>query len=196
MYRYGALQTGKARRATQAIGVSELKTYHFGFEMTADWAEDNSGETKTKHRPKLSPLSVTKQFDMASPKLLEAVQNASLFDTVKLVHRRAGGTNGHQQFLVFTLGIVAVLSVDWDAAEDGTVTETVKLDFCEIDVTYMPQHSKGGDDTADQVTGHSKVDFPKRDEDRATSLSASIDEGKLENWIEDVAKATKVKWDE
>jgi type VI secretion system secreted protein Hcp len=183
---------------TQSLGSygwpAELKTYHFGFEMTADWAENKSGNTKTPHRPKLAPLTVTKAFDMASPKLLEAIHNASLFDTVKLIHRRAGGANGHQQFLVITLGIVAVLGVDWDASEDGNVTETVKLDFCTIDLTYMPQHSKGGDDTADQVTGKSEVDFPKRDSDRTASLS--IDETKLENWIADVAKATKVKWDE
>src|SRR5882724_9885835 len=61
----------------------ELKSYKFGFEMDTNWGQDDAkaaDKSKIKHRPKLSPLVVSKEFDMASPKLLEAVNKASVFD--------------------------------------------------------------------------------------------------------------------
>jgi type VI secretion system Hcp family effector len=152
----------------------ELHSYKFGFEMDTDWGQDDSkAEDKTDihHRPKLSPLTVTKQFDYASPKFLEAVNKASVFDKVKLVHRRAGGAGGHQIFFVATLTEVVVQAVDWDAGSDGITIETVQLDYCAIDVDYTPQHAAGGDDTTDKVSGHAEVTFPKTDADRNRSFA-------------------------
>src|SRR6185312_780648 len=109
---------------------SNLLSYQFGFELDRDWAEDDhqaQDKQRLQHRPKLNPLAITKFFDAASPVLLKAVQQASVFDKVKLVHRRAGGAGGHQVAMVVTLGIVAVQSLTWNAEASGVTIETVQL---------------------------------------------------------------------
>jgi type VI protein secretion system component Hcp len=176
---------------------SQLISYRFGFAVDPDWAENDKGpdgDPNMQHRPRLNPLTVTKVFDTASPGLLEAVDRATVFDSVKLVHRRAGGKPGHQIMISATLEKVVVLSVDWDAGADGSLVETVQLDFCAITVDYMPQSSHGGDDTENKVSGSSSVTFPKSANDRTTGLSR-IDEGKLEHWIEEVSKQTRINWE-
>jgi type VI secretion system Hcp family effector len=157
----------------------ELHSYKFGFELDKDWAETDSATRDKKnlpHRAKLAPLVITKQFDMASPKLLEAINQVSVFDTVKLVHRRAGlfdkeKSSSSQTFLTAILSTVVVQSLDWETRDNGVLMETVQLDFCGIDVEYVPQSSKGGDDTENAVYGKASVEFPKTDRDRMRSFT-------------------------
>ena len=184
----------------------ELHSYKFGFELDADWAETDTATRDKKHLPhraKLAPLVVRKQFDTASPKLLEAVNQVSVFDTVKLVHRRAGGSLAGgkdksfrpQTFFTAILSTVVVQSLDWETRDDGALIETVQLDFCGIDVEYVPQSAHGGDDTQKAVYGRASVEFPKDARDRTRSFvpqetSGSGDDrsDELEDSIKEVKK--------
>jgi type VI protein secretion system component Hcp len=175
-----------ATAASELKGFSwplELHGYHFGFEVDGDWAQtdnDTRARDDIPHRPKLGLLVVRKQFDMASPKLLVAIDQVSVFDTVKLVHRRSGGilerggsNSGFrpQSFFVATMNTVVVQALDWETRDDGVIMETVQLDYCAINVDYVPQLSKGSDDSDDKASGKAAVPFPKDKRDWTRSFA-------------------------
>jgi hypothetical protein len=83
------------------------------------------------------------------------------------------------------------------------------LDFCKLDAWYYPQHSSGGDEGT-YVMGEAEVTPPKNPTEleagaakaeqaqakptKPAGNTKKVDPVKLEHWIEEVAKATKVRW--
>jgi type VI protein secretion system component Hcp len=173
----------------------ELKSYSFRWQMDDNWAEEwGKDKTKFRHKPQWAPLSISKSYDSASPSLFIAVQNASVFEKVMLVHRRAGGQTGHQTFLTVTLKKLIVLSVGWQTDDSGALSEIADLEYSDISIEYTAQHSSGGDNKQNSAKASGAIDFPKSSESRLSSVGG-IDETKLQTWIEDVSKVTRVNWE-
>jgi type VI secretion system Hcp family effector len=190
-----------ADTAAQALSKSdygspiELKSYSFRWQMDDNWAEEwGKDKAKFRHKPLWGPLNISKNYDSASPSLFIAVQKASVFEKVMLVHRRAGGKTGHQTFLTVTMKKLVVQNLNWRTDDSGVLTEEADLEYSDISIEYTAQHSSGGDDKQNSAKASGTIDFPKSSESRLSSVGG-VDETKLQSWIGDVSKVTRVKWD-
>ena len=91
-------------------------------------------------------LHFTHQIDKASPLLMLACASGRHIRDATLTVRRAGKTP--QEFLIVKLKDVLVTSVD-PAVNDGTdgsqesATESVTLNFAQVDLEYKPQKADG-----------------------------------------------------
>jgi type VI protein secretion system component Hcp len=187
--------------AAQALSKSdygspiELTGYNFRWQMDDNWAEEwGKDKAKFRHKPLWGPLHISKQYDSASPGLFIAVQKASVFEKVMLIHRRSGGKSGHQTFLSVVMKKLVVQNLSWQSEPTGALTEDADLDFSDISIEYTAQTASGSDDKQNASKASGTIDFPKSSEYRLSSVG-SIDETKLQSWIEDVAKVTRVNWE-
>ena len=91
-------------------------------------------------------LHFTHQIDKASPLIMLACASGKHIRDATLTVRRAGKTP--QEFLIVKLKDVLVTSVD-PAVNDGTdgsqesATESVTLNFAQVDLEYKPQKADG-----------------------------------------------------
>lgn len=173
----------------------ELKSYRFNYRMDDNWAEElGGGQAKFRHKPQWGPLYFTKHFDKASPGLFIALNQASVFEEVMLIHRRAGGKSGQQTFFTAVMKKVVVQSLDWDANDAGVLIETANLEYSQISVEYVAQHAKGHNDTDNAARASGQIDFPKNARSKLSSMGG-INENQLKNWIDDVSKYCNKDWD-
>jgi type VI protein secretion system component Hcp len=187
--------------AAQALSKSdygppiELTSYNFRWQMDDNWAEEwGKDKAKFRHKPLWGPMHISKLFDSASPGLFIAVQKASVFEKVMLVHRRSGGKTGHQTFLNVVMKKLIVQNLSWSTDSTGVLTEEADLEYSDIAIEYTAQQSTGADDKQNAAKASGTIDFPKSSESRLSSVGG-VDETKLKSWIEDVSKITRVNWE-
>jgi type VI secretion system Hcp family effector len=137
----------------------QIRSYDFGFSTDFHWTEEREHRDEQGvhgHYPEFQPLKVTKGFDRASPKLLEAVYYAARYKEVQLWQRRAGATQqraGGYYFWV-VLSDVTVNSVNWTTSENSPYPEeTITLGYRTIYVDYMPQLSTGALNESENESG-------------------------------------------
>ncbi len=126
---------------------SQIQSYTFDFNLSMDSGlETSDGDSgKNTHAPRLEAVTVTKQLDLASPKILFALCNAAVFDWVCIWQKRAGGTKGRSgdYFWKVELRQVNISNLTWTADADGMPVETIRLQYHEISVEYIPQKHTG-----------------------------------------------------
>ncbi len=126
---------------------SQIKSYTFDFSLSLDaGTETGNQEADTMtHTPHLEAVTITKQLDLASPKILHALCHAAVFDWVAIWQKRAGGAKGRSgdYFWKIELDEVNISNLTWNAEDDGMPTETLKLEYHGISVDYIPQKHTG-----------------------------------------------------
>lgn len=101
-------------------------------------------------------FDVTKGVDSSSPALYLAYckfaqrndKTESVFKTGKLWMRRAGGSTGHIDFLVWEFTNLHITSFEWKCGGDGIPSEEIRFTFATCRVIYTPQELTGQAKTA------------------------------------------------
>lgn len=111
-----------------------------------DWAVSQpssngvgGGNGKGKASP--SSLKFTHAYDKASPVLAKQCASGKHFPSAVLTVRKAG--EGQQDFLKVTLKQVLVTGVSPAAVIEGEVSETVTMDYDDIEFEYKEQKPDG-----------------------------------------------------
>jgi len=87
-------------------------------------------------------LSLSKQYDKASPVLAKKCAQGVHFPTAVLTARKAG--EGQKDFLKITLKEVFITSVNPGGGGGGEVLENVSMSYGSIEFAYKAQDAKGG----------------------------------------------------
>jgi type VI secretion system secreted protein Hcp len=92
----------------------------------------------------MQDLSLFKELDKASPKLMEACATGSVIPRAVLMVRKDSG-DAHLDYLVITMENVRVSSLSIDSTTSDTrPTEHISLNFTKIEVKYIPQDPATG----------------------------------------------------
>jgi len=121
---------------------------------------DQTGCARTRQRPALSDLSVTKNLDKASPKLAGAATTGQHIPTAVLTARRSGGGKGSGEFLEIRLQDVTVSSYAISSTGGSYPQDTFDLNFAQIQFTYTPQNADGSAGTAVVFCTNVRTDKP------------------------------------
>jgi type VI secretion system secreted protein Hcp len=92
----------------------------------------------------LKDLSLTKYVDKSSPDLIKACITGNVFESVKLIVRKAGGTP--LEYVVIDLKWVLVTSVSTGCSGEDRMTENLTMNFGKVKFQYQPQKADGGKD--------------------------------------------------
>ncbi|HUB80512.1 MAG TPA: type VI secretion system tube protein Hcp [Bryobacteraceae bacterium] len=122
------------------LGAFEVKKFKFdikGDESTEQKGPGNSGKAK------FGDFTIEKVVDTASIPLYKALCRATIFPSIMLAVRKAGGSN--LLFLQYIFRYNQITSIDW---EGGTGTErpseSVTFSFKAMGVQYIAQSPSGG----------------------------------------------------
>ncbi len=91
---------------------------------------------------KFDPLTITRNFDEASPALFQLCAAGSHLKQVELIVSRVGaaGASGAapKPFVVFTFSLVFVQNVTWSGSADGAgITETINLEYGSVSMKHL-----------------------------------------------------------
>ena len=88
-------------------------------------------------------LSVTKNYDKASAKLMHGCASGQHFGKATLTVRKAGGEHP-VEYLVLELSHVMITSISTGGSGgEDRLTENVTLNFATVKTTYTPQNERG-----------------------------------------------------
>jgi type VI secretion system secreted protein Hcp len=98
-----------------------------------------------------SSITIQKQTDTASTKLMLNCANGNHFDQGILTVREAGGTSP-VEYLVYTMTQVFIDSVSvGESSGGGKPSESVSMSFAAIDMVYWSQDAKGSKDQKTEI---------------------------------------------
>lgn len=120
----------------QHAGEIDIASFQWGVNL------EGTACSTARQRPTISGISIAKNLDRASPKLMQAAATGTHIATATLTARRAGGPAG-QEFLVITLQQVVVSGYALDAGAGTFPQDTFTLAFATIKVEYTPQNADG-----------------------------------------------------
>ena len=105
-------------------------------------SEGSSGSGSKAGKAKFQDFEITKRVDTASMPLYKACSLATLFPSLMLACRRAGGSN--VIYLQFIFRYVRVTGITWNGGEGGQLTtEVVTFNFKAMGAQYIPETSAG-----------------------------------------------------
>ncbi|MGI0041573.1 MAG: Hcp family type VI secretion system effector [Nitrosopumilaceae archaeon] len=125
---------GVEGESTDSTHYGWIKIESFSFESHI--ARDSTTGLSTG-KVSMSPFTVTKYFDKASPKLFEASATGEHFGLAEIVLVSSAG-----DFMRWTLQDCMVSSIQFSGTSD-VLTESVSLNFNKIEMSYSPQKSDG-----------------------------------------------------
>lgn len=135
----------------------ELEDFDVGASQSASATATSSGGASSG-RAKLNDFYVKKLVDKASPKLHEACCSGKHFKKVVICVNRAGSDK--VKYLEITLEEVIISSAHLSgngAMENGFPTQTVKLNYARIKMTYVQQSRANGQGGGQIVGGWDAV---------------------------------------
>jgi type VI secretion system secreted protein Hcp len=121
----------------------EIQLLSFSFGADQPGSSSMGGGAGTG-KVNMHDLSVLKQVDKASPKLLVACATGQHISSAVLTARKAGGDQ--QDYMIVTLSDVIVSSVQASGhagGADGAPSEQVSLNFSKINFEYKEQGADG-----------------------------------------------------
>jgi len=123
-------------------GQIEIKSFNLGASNESSIGNGSGGGGTGK--ASLSPLTITKFADAASPLLLQACCEGVHYPTARIVLNKAGGGES-VDYLVLELDKVYIQSVDWHGAadSDARAMERLEISYGKITATYTPQTDTG-----------------------------------------------------
>lgn len=120
-------------------GWSDLQSYSQGMNKPGE----GTGATRRRGDVQLDDITAGKELDKSSPKLAEAVCKGKVFPTV-IIHQTASYTDsGRVTFFAIEMTNVQVVEYSVDGSAEDVPTESLKLNFEEIKVTYTEWGSDG-----------------------------------------------------
>jgi len=135
----------------------EIQVINFSFGATQP-AQASVGGGAGVGKVQVHDLTFTHLYDKASPKLFVASTTGQHIAKAVLSVRKAGGDQ--QDYLVTTLTDVVVSSVMASGGADGVHTESVALNFTQINHEYKEQKADGS--LSGAVTGGFNVKTMKK----------------------------------
>jgi type VI secretion system secreted protein Hcp len=130
---------GAVRGEAQVPGhADEINVIGWRWGMTAP---SSALSASTTGRRVHQALLVEKHIDRSSVPLMTALCNNDVLRTVKLALRKAG--TGQDDYFEMELSDVRVIGLDMEAAQDGSLFETVKFTYQRISLTYYAQQANG-----------------------------------------------------
>jgi type VI secretion system secreted protein Hcp len=120
----------------------EIEVLSFSWGVTSLSAPGGPGTAAGK--PAFQDLSITHNFDKASPLLLKACATGMHLKEATITHRKAG--KGQQEFLIIKMSDVIITGVQHGGGSGQTAAETVNLTFAKVDLEYRPQKADGSMD--------------------------------------------------
>ena len=123
----------------------ELWSLSLGVSQASNPAQASGHSSAEAH---LSPVSVTKSTDKATPILLEKCCDASHFDEVTFTLTRTSDKKV-QKYMTVVLKDALIADISFGANQEGQPTETISFVFSEIEWTYgnIEKTGKGSGNT-------------------------------------------------
>ncbi len=123
----------------------ELWSLSFGVSQSANPAQA-SGHSSAEAQ--LSPVSVTKSTDKATPILLEKCADASHFKDITFTLTRTADKKV-QKYMTVVLKDALIADISFGAGQDGQPTETLSFVYSQIEWTYgnIEKTGKGSGNT-------------------------------------------------
>lgn len=118
----------------------EVLSWSWGVSATTTVAKVGGGTAVGKPVP--NDITITHQYDKASPVLAKKIVTGTHFPTVTLSACKTVG-EGQKEYLSITMKSVYITSVSMSGGSDGAVLENVTMVFNNIDFAYKPQDAKG-----------------------------------------------------
>lgn len=114
-------------------------------EATSDLAGTKEGEATSTESTELQrqEFKLTKHIDKASPKLYQALANGTTIPEMQLTVRNEAEGQARTEYFVIVMKNVMITSVHSGGGGGDRPTETVTLNFAEIQWTYIEQDSSG-----------------------------------------------------
>lgn len=138
----GAIQ-GESQSSTHS---QEIEISSFSWGTTSSAVRSAAGSPKGG-KPTVSEITVTKQFDKASPQLFNAVWTSQLIKTVKISMSKSTGGGKPEDHLVITLTNAYITSVQASSSkslpEQQKGSETVTINFQKVSIDYKVQLASG-----------------------------------------------------
>ena len=125
--------------------------------LSIDWnmqqaATMQTGSGRTRSRANVDPITVTKEYDSASPYIALSCMQGKAFEEVEISFRKDSG-EAHLDYLTITLKNVVFSHYNLNGSADGEViVESLGLSFEHITILYTLQaddHSSGDEHEVD-----------------------------------------------
>jgi len=125
--------------ATGFEGKIEIYSFSWGASNPTTIGSGSTGIAGGK--VSISSFNVMKKTDKASALLFQRCCEGQHVDTVIVTMRKAGGTAGQQNFLIYTFTGVMVESIQWSGSSGGddSPTESLSLAFSKVKIEYFQQ---------------------------------------------------------
>lgn len=141
------------------LNAFEILSFELGAENTINIGSITGGGGAGKATFK--EFTVTKKTDAASTSLFNALVTGTHYEEVCVELRRSGAANKTVRsggvFMRFDMRLVMVQDISWSGSDgDDVCEETLIFQFGAIEITYVPQDSKGKD-LEKKVTRWSRV---------------------------------------
>lgn len=125
------------------IGAFEVS--NFKFEVKGDESTEQKG-AKNSGKAKFGNFTITKVVDTASVPLYKALCRATIYPSIMLAVRKAGGS--HLLFMQYIFRYNQVLGVNWEGGSgQERPSESITFSFKAMGVQYIPQSSDGREGT-------------------------------------------------
>jgi len=142
--------TGVTGESLVANHVGEIDVLSFSHGLINPSSVSTGGGSGTG-KVDFSSITIQKQTDLASAKLILNCANGNHFDQGIMTVIESGGTST-VEFLVYTLGQVFIDSVSvGESSGGGKPSESVSMSFATIDVVYWSQNAQGGKDQKTEI---------------------------------------------
>jgi type VI secretion system secreted protein Hcp len=114
-------------------------------EATTDSIGTREGEVTPTESTEVQrqEFKLTKHIDKASPKLFQALANGTVTPEMQLTVRNEAEGQARTEHMIIVMTNVIVTSINSGGGGDDRPTETVTLNFTEIEWTYIEQDSSG-----------------------------------------------------
>lgn len=135
-----------AGESTDSTHTGEFEIYSFSFGAMNPVTIGSGSTGMSGGKVSLSSFNILKKTDKASPILFKMCAQGDHFDKAIVTLRKAGGSAGQQEYLVYTFEKVFIESIQWSGSSGGddTPTESLSLAYGKFTISYKPQKAEDG----------------------------------------------------
>lgn len=136
--------------STDATHTGEIELYSFSFGASNPVTIGSYSTGSSGGKVSISSFNVMKKTDKSSPILFSKCADGTHFEKATVTLRKAGGTEGQQEYIQYIFEQVFVESIQWSGSTGGddVPTESVSLAYGKFTLNYKPQKSDGTLDAA------------------------------------------------
>lgn len=143
---YIVFPKGEIKGEATPTGLKDaLEIYSFSFGASNPITVGTQSGGASAGKVSISSFNVMKKTDASSAQMFLNCCNGTHVEAMEVHCRKATGTGGQQDFLVYKFSPVFIESIQWSGSSGGddTPTESVSFAFGKVEVTYKKQDAKG-----------------------------------------------------